>query len=370
MFGDKPLFSRRQLNILMVAVTLAIALLANLDDDSGSRSAAEVPTERAEVAGVPVYWSSRHRQQPSTLINLALPAEAKPQRLYAVLQELTGRLPAEVKALRYPDRWTVLLPGAADLASTLSALAAPLPDNEWQTRLERQRTQRYLQGALPAQALTETGGNAAAQAANLHRRLLSRAQLSLSLSGTELNPASLEQALMRLPAGEPWPARSEMPEERGPGLALPGRHSPDYPETALTARLLTILAEDRAAVEFIPGGLHSRLRIRPLQGSSDSAFKTLRQRLETAPERQLEGLQQQFLSDLQARLEDPEGFAYQQGVQAFYRLPLDYWPGFVARIEALSASALTQRALDWLDRAEQSESTDDPKKPAPGTAPP
>ena len=106
MFGEKPLFSRGQLSILMVVATLAIALLANLD---GKPKVPQV--QRLDLAGVAIYWSGAHDSRPHVLVNLALPEAVEPLVVGTVLRQLAARLGPEVDVRRHPDRWELLVPG-------------------------------------------------------------------------------------------------------------------------------------------------------------------------------------------------------------------------------------------------------------------
>ncbi len=394
---DKPLFSRRQLNIIILVTALAIALLSATGD---RRELPEISLQQQHQ--IPIYLLEN--DQPDTRISLsfALPEpliDHRPfgrftrQVLHSNLTDLSEnpefqRQNARISIVSHPDRVEIRLAhsdsGAiAALAELLIAqLRQPPERDRWQQMLRQHRAESYLEKQSADPALLQMRNWLAPSAPGteteppypyqrflqFQNQLLSRSRLSIALisADPESLVAPLAPVLSRLPEGAipstqipaPLPIRQQTLSGLDNNQILLGRHTSgrrdaDFATELTAVRLLQTLAGDlNINSQWSPLAAASPLILQLITTDTitpGTVFERLQQQLQQLSDDQLDQHRQQLLERFSETLKNPERLAGQLESIAFYRQPPDYLNGFVSRLNQLSSREIRDRTEELLD---------------------
>lgn len=380
-----PLFSRRQLNLIIIVTATVIALLS-------------IPSEpwpkiqRTALLQVPLSYSINDDQPSELRFSFALPqttlVPSDAARLVLQLLELRIEQTAiPVKLSLHRDRLTVVI-RASSSTTLIQALQqlAPLLRQPFESAtvtlaLKQQRAQQYLDrnqrsplqkadNWLRRQLPLSQDGSAdpATEEAlsHLQQRLFSRTLLRLSLTGSDPEPltTALSTTLEQLDAGQPWAISADSAPttyqptatELFPVAALqplPGRRSALFPQALLLTRLLDELTPE-TTLRFYPGREVSWLIwLTPSTAESpqrwlNTQIEQIRQRLAAMKDWELERAGDDLRDQLQQRMQQPQAFADQLEAIAFYQLGVDYLPQIDATIAALTRAEIRQQLLQLL----------------------
>ncbi|MFT6917217.1 MAG: hypothetical protein ACJAWL_003574 [Motiliproteus sp.] len=393
------MFSRRQLNLLIIVTATVIALLS-------------IPAEpwpqiqRSALPLMPLSYISDDDLPPELRLSFALPRPSllppAPQRI--LLQLLEQRLASSGSAYSirlHRDRITATIKAASASALRLplqqlpALLTQPFARDAINHAINLERAQQHLRrnqpspllqadAWLPQQHPDSNPDEVSLELINLlQQRLFSRSPSSLSLTGLPPEPliATLNSALQQFgsvfegsaPAGSvlggsesPDPeltgARdlrasstrsAAAPADLGPVAALqplPGRASPRFPQALLLSRMLETLVPE-ARIRFYPGSETSWLIWLTPQASEPWLTDQIRQlklRLAAMKDWEFERAADDLRAQLERRMQDPAAIAEQLEVIAFYQLPVDYLPQFEATIASLTRTQIRQQLLDLL----------------------
>jgi len=354
----KSLFSRSQLNWIIIVLSALIALL------SLNQGASPWPTlARERIAGVELLFATDAAPAPPLLrLSLQLPPQLDAgSPLAAALERLLrGQLadPAEPAALigpqRLPDRvhLTLDLTAGSDPLLRLLERLAQLPSSaQFEQQQHRLSAALHLAASAPQDPLWPRTIAPAADLAVLYRNWISRQQLRLISNAPLSAPlrSPLQAALARLPAGQPWTTTlaATAPHDRPstPTQAsrlqlfrtLPGRSDPDYDLTQLAIQWLRPAAEaNQVALDWQPRRHASRLGLTATGVAIDPAQLLLRLQQATRDDPQaLARLGATLRQRLQHGLEQPLQRLDLLETVAVYDLPLDALMRFDATIAAL-----------------------------------
>lgn len=405
----KPLFSRRQLNIIIFVTALAIVLLSA----SGRRE--DLPViERHQLGEVSLYALADDSDGQRLRLSFALPAQypgdgLAVQVLKQLLLEPLGHLPqrpewrqwqARLGAAIQPDRLQIDLALAADadpgplLDALLQRLQQPIDAASWRQAQQQQQARRYLdsQSQSSAESLMRAWLAPRAPAAELRfapwqafrQQLLSRSQLTLSLMGADVEEhlVSLRRSLQALPLGTRWPTEPTPSAARQPSLAEPsatrepapsqsqslagpgayrlllGRHTAGRRNDQFANELLAIQVIQNSArtlnidSHWTPLAEQGLLRLTASGAApivAEQLLQQLRQQASASGDEGLDSSRQTLIDRVYQQRQDPSLQFDQLETIAFYRLPVDYLERFVNQLEQLSLPALRDRILTLLD---------------------
>lgn len=387
---DKPLFSRKQLNIIILVTTLAIVLLA-----STGKPTPLPQVQQQQVAGTPLYSVQNNAVQHRLRLSFALPTPYAAHRLDALLlqrllltqmQDSRQRAPfsesdANIQLSLRADRFIVdlTLTELDELKRLLPALIQQLqqpPDSallldaatelEARTYLEHQQ----LSAAQQQMAFWLEGRPQTALDLQLWQafkaRTLSRAQLSLSLISTTPEAALPALAsLQQLPSGYAWvtPGASfQQPQSRDYqqgeyyivqlGRPIPGRSSPAFQQQQIALRLLQHSAEAE--------GLSSHWQALATQGwlefsaysqkpiSADMLLTRLSNHIKQLSDTELTDFTDTVATKFEDVISQPSDLLEQLDAIAFYQLPTNYLQSFSDGLAQLTPDQLRQDALNLL----------------------
>ena len=363
--SNKPLFSRRQLNLIILVSAALIALLSLPRDNWPTLKQQTLPG-----TGLLLYSSPQGVSQLRLLFKLPqprlLPPEAA-QILAALLDKRLQATPALIDAdLRlHADRMTLQLnqPTPEKLGLLLRALSQPLPDQQLDEQLKRQRAQQHLAGERLTQ-LQQTDRwlngqdhsleNGDDSVHRLHLQLINPRHLTLSLTGPLSKPLfnqlDSQFALLAEPLDLSSLPRQEFTSQTSnstlgsnllaPLQQLPGRRDPDFATMRLLQRLLRELQPDNNGTQLITGQSHSWRVWFDSATALPMQLNLLQQQLAQQPDWELEQRADQLREQLQQRLQHPDALAELVETVAFYQLPLDYPARFDATIAALDGAQL------------------------------
>ncbi|WP_210397220.1 hypothetical protein [Motiliproteus sediminis] len=373
MSSRKPLFSRQQLNWIIIILTIVIALL------SLSSPSVSWPTlQRQTLAEVPLLSPAEPAEHPDLLrLVLLLPpyldADAP---LAASLEQLLATqlsaqpLPGLIQRHRLPDRLRLTLRLQPDNAidALLDALARrpdPATLAEAQRRLTAARRladHQPLPGAWPDHPANEDSLE------QLYGNWISRAQLRLIAARplTEQERNHWQQGLQRLAIGTPWPStppRLPASTQRSAPQTehllqvqrdLPGRHAPDYDPTLLAVQWLQQHAA-RAGVtlDWQPRRERSRLTLSYRGDTAIEPDRLLQQLAQVARsnDSDVAAMTDKLQQRLHASLSQPLGYLDLLETIATYELPLDALPRFAATIERFDDASLQRQLGELLNPA-------------------
>ena len=368
----KPLFSRRQLNLIIIVCVAAIALLS-LDPNPWPE------LQRQQLHNVSVTYTNSPDQQSRLQLSFALPNPG-------IDAEPAAKLLAELLHLRFqshdglsswqlslqPDRLTLIQPSIApsaqqdrQLQQLVELLTRPFEPAIIDEAIRRAQARRHLnrnQPNLREQADTllrnpQHQSPADPTAMNqLQQQLFSRAQLRIALLGQEpvQQLAALNALIEPLPPGQPWPSVSEPFDANAPALqrtanialqSLPGRQQPEFGQALLLSRILAELSP--VTITQISGAEHSwRLWDLQLETNAtarsrlDATLSAIQQRIAQQKDWELRHHADQLREQLQHRTEASDTLMPLLDTIAFYQLPLDYLPSFEAKIAAFDGAQL------------------------------
>lgn len=377
MASNKPLFSRRQLNLIIAATAIVIALLS-------------IPTqtwptiERQQwQATIPLTSITDPNLPPQLRLLFALPQPGllPDEPAQVLMQLLQPRLATgSIQPTLHSDRISLAI--SADSPDQLSRqldrlgplLLQPLDPAAIGHAIKQRRAQQHI-NRNRQQPLHQTDRwlrqqqtppITAASINQLQQQLLSRQQLQISLTGLTAQSiaAPLNHLLEQLPAGQPWPAvqtagattqasapkqttdARDISQSAAAALLLPGRQSTDFPQTLLLSRLIDQLIQP--SVRFYPGALTSWLIGLPPKSDPDpnwlnTELQQAQQQLVEMEDWELERAADDLRQQLEQRLRQPDTLSDQLEVIAFYHLPIDYLPQFDATIAALTGAQIRQQ---------------------------
>ncbi|MEH6473782.1 MAG: hypothetical protein V7752_21380 [Halopseudomonas sp.] len=382
MASHTPLFSRRQLNIIIVITAMIIALLS-------------IPSEpwpqiqRLSLQQVPLSYIVDDDRPFELRLSFALPKTAllPVEPALALRQLLDHRAGATFSTRLSSDRLTISIsaPSSTALAQHLqqlprlllepferTAIASSVKQHLAQRHINRQQrsavqqADAWLRHHQPP-PLSATSGPITEDVINLlQQQLFSRSQLRLSLIGPqpETITAELSAMLEQFDIGKSWGQDATSPtadqarvtEQLAPVAALQplaGRQSAGFAEALLLSRMLAQLAPE-ATLQLHPGAKVSWLIwIEPNRTDTSPTWlatqlKLIRHRLNTMKDWELERAADDLRQQLEHRLLQPQAIADQLEVIAFYQLPVDYLPQFDATIAALTRAEIRQQLLALL----------------------
>ncbi len=377
---NKALFSRKQLNIIIVVTTLVIAVLATTGPDP-------LPTiEQADAAGQPVYFIEQKEDIGRLRLSFSLPnnghsSEFKPQLLYQLitqrlqeqsLDRQSGWPPISLRLLN--DRLELQLNADALLTNKqLTELLHWLIDDfslheQFSTGQRLQATRYIQQNSSPSPLiqlapllgiqLTATDNNTN----SYQKQLFNRQQLTISYVGP--NAASwitlLTNTLATLPdSTEPpeqqmrWPYPTKVLKQPKDAAAIVARitQGQDDPDSIL----------ERAAIEFIQQALlpsevsdwqshHGAglLLIASQQMPAKALLGSLRQRIDQLSAADIDAHITELVSAIEALQDQPEGLLDRTDLVARYQLPLNYLPLLVNELRSLDPDTIKDRASKLL----------------------
>ncbi len=391
-----PLFSRRQLNLIIFVTAAVIALLS-------------VPTspwpefQRSVLRQVPLSYSTASAQPPELRLSFALPQQTllpadAAELLQLLLEQRLAQTASAFKSNLHRDRLTLTITATSPALLALAlpqlapllrqpfepeALIQVIKQHRAQQHLDRnqpsplQSADDWLQEQLPPSKNQKPNNLTDAAITQLQQQLFNRTQLRLSLTGSELEPitAALSAALEQFGPiqSDPEQPNEKQSDQEHPspnntrattqrpsaidlspvaGLQpLAGRQSPLFPQAVLLSRLLEALTPE-ATLRLYSGSQTSWLVwLNPLQTSShwlEEQITQIQQRLAAMKDWELERAGDDLLDQLEQRLEEPGVIAEQLEVIAFYQLPLDYLPQFEATIAGLTRAEIRQQLLGLL----------------------
>ncbi len=386
MAPNQPLFSRRQLNLIIAITAVVIALLS-------------IPTEP---------WPAIERQQLQQVSLSAIADTDQPTQLRLLFAlPRPGLLPTD-SALLVTRLLEQRLQASNDsIATTLHGDRISLsirlsstvqPDQGWEAQLHRLtalllnpfdsariegaikqlRAQRHLsrnqhsplqQADRWLRQQPTTAPLSTTEILQLQQQLFSRSQLRLSLTGSapQALSNSLNAWLQQLPEGLQWPSTNTSIttplalDTATPGADTPtavpalqplaGRQSIQFPQTLLMSRIIEQLSP-RIHIRLYPAATTSWLIGLPTATTPPQWLLTeitqILQQLATMPDWELEHAADQLREQLEQRLHQPAAVADQLEAIAFYALPVDYLPQFDATIAALTGAQIRQQLLELL----------------------
>lgn len=367
---SKPLFSRTQLNWIIIILSAVIALL------SLAPAPPPWPTlVRSQIAHVPLLHPLARTEQPLQIrLSLLLPPQLDAASPLATT--LASLLSTQLRPLqqtgdtwqqqRHPDRvqLTVTAPSTHALSALLLQLQKP-PSTLQFAEAERQLTAalRLAHHAQP-QPLWPLGleNN---QLEALYRNWLSRAQLRLTATAPLESPwlQTLTAGLNDWPAGTPWSVdapRLVALQQHSPAprhqlrllRQLPGRETVDYDSSALLVHWLRLQAQAAdITLDWQPRRGGSRLSLQAETSQPISASELLAP-LQPIDAHSLSQLAQRLETQLQQRRDQPLGWLDLLETLSAYDLPLDALPRFAATIAALQEENSPAQQQFFLQLAE------------------
>ncbi len=384
---DKPLFSRRQLSLIMLITVIAIVLLTA----SGQRPALP-EIQQQQQHGVPVYWLEKDTESSHLSLDFALPKDTRgdstavrlvQQLLLDSLRQNVQQPSVAIKLNSHSDRLQITLtaPAGQSLAAVLppvfKQLQSAVNTEKWHKLRQKQQAQQYLdtQSADPGWSQMHSWlrppqskyHSDYTRWSNFREQLFSRSQLSVALMAedTETLLSALQEPLSSMPSGlerrDPVPIT--LPPQRqqlstlGEYQLLLGRHTSGRAASDFAQQLLAV-----RQLQKLAGALHIYSEWRPLghdselilRASSPSVIDTtalldaITTRLAKIPDEELDSNRAKTIDHLYQRLENPNQLFEQLQAIAFYQLPVNYLDSFVSQIDQLSSSGLRQRIGDLL----------------------
>lgn len=403
---DQPFFSRKQLNLIIVACVLAILWLSNSSSDETpavieSRTLASVPLyiQRTELPISTNQHAEQGQQQPGvhTSLSFALPQDTPADHLDARLalrwlqQQLnaaaqTQQTTQPIHLSAQADRLIIRIPHLKVTDARTRLLFntfSQLPDvPRWQAAQQRLLAERYLDEGEMSQAerwLTQQLRPYSYRPPrdfsawrDFYQQLFSRAQLHLAVLGEPDEDwlDSLQQQLQTLSSGQRWadnPARKPIPQQRDfeleqvnqpayiaqLGRILPGLSAPDFPQfQAALAEIKRSAEELGIACQWQLSGPQSQLR---LAAYSEQAItpEQLLGRLHSLIEQRSNGELDTLISGLIDNIEAADDSLEQQWRLlenlAFYQLPTDFQRQQLHTLKQLDADTLRRRSLALLE---------------------
>ena len=384
MASRPPLFSRRQLNILIMVTGVVIALLSIPSEPWPQ-------IERVQIQQVPLSTISSDDHPAELRLSFALPRPAllptaPEQILWQLLKQRLEQATTAFQVSLYRDRISIAVTASpsGELLEALQQLPPLLTEVFTEEALnhgiDKLRAQRYLQRNNPApleaadrwvrqQQADDSLANALTPTAitRLQQQLFSRAQLRISLVSLAQEPiiAALNNTLQQFNSELTW---DENPQPKSisattiagdlsPVVALqtlPGRASSDFPGTLLLSRILADLGPE-LTIRLHPNKDQSWLvwltTTPNAQYDISGQIQRMQQRLAELKDWELERAADDLRELLQQRLQEPEALAEQLEVIAFYQLPVDYLTQFEATIAALSRTEIRQQLQHLLQPA-------------------
>ncbi|MEH6625519.1 MAG: hypothetical protein V7739_03675 [Motiliproteus sp.] len=377
---DKPLFSRRQLSIIIFVTTIAIVLLTA----SGQRDALpEIHKEQQH--GVPIYWLQQDTASSYLSLSFALPKGTRgdsatvrlvQQLLLDSLRQSFAQQSLSIKLNSHSDRLEITLIAATEqsIASVLSRLFKQLqaPDDvvaKWSELQKKQQAQQYLdrQSVDPGWAKMRLWlqpeqsqyDNDYMHWSAFREQLFSRSQLSVSLMAKDVEPIveALRSQLSSIPNGLQWanPSTPSLPPQQLTASTLgeyqlllgrqtSGRSAVDFAEQLLAVRQLQTLAGAlHIYSEWRPLGSHSELILSassPSPIDSNALLGSIKSKLAETSDDELDRRRSETIDHLYQRLENPDQLFEQLQAIAFYQLPENYLQSFVSQLDQLSSAAL------------------------------
>lgn len=376
---NKPWFSRKQLNIIILVTTLAIALLSM----TGPK---KLPTAQLEpLNGTQMVYMTEKGSSQYLRLSFLLPpgqhaSEFAPQLLFRVLQEQLQQqvslLP--LRARLQHDRIQVDLitsepPSQQAVTELLEALAQTGSDPLWLHTAQELQARRYLaqqSNPSPLNQLSPLIGlnqrsqeNAVYLWQDFHRQVINRHNLHLSYLGPDIKPwrELLAQGLQLLPtaphkqqSADQWPQPQRL--NRAPQgyqtLMLrqtDGKADREFALQLLSIQLINRLLPAETLHDWVTAGNHGYWLLASQSTEANTLLLQLQSAIGEFSDRQFQDLQQQTLDQLQQIPENPEALLNQLESINLYQLPLDRLPKLAAQLEAVSLQQAQQQALQFID---------------------
>ncbi|WP_421868153.1 hypothetical protein [Motiliproteus sp.] len=358
----KPLFNRRQLNLIIIVCVAAVALLS-IDTNPWP------DFERRQLDGVVLTHLSDAEQPAQLRLSFALPDPGLQMSTAALLlnELLQQRLQQAGLATQWqlqphPDRLTLIHTPASTadlsdrLAQLLNALTMPFSLEQRQQQLALEQARRHLQRdqqsrlqRLDRQLRGDPALPTAQALETLQQQLFNQTNLRLALRASEIDSwqPPLQSWLTQLPPGQPWPpaeTRTAPVAAAAPWQPLPGRNQGSFTQVLLHSRVLAGLSEQFQIQQLSSAQRSWRVWLpRHSDASLPNQLQSIQQRLNGMKDWEVRQLAEQIGEQLEALPQRPDALLEQLEVIAFYELPLDYLPRFEATIANLDGATLRQQ---------------------------
>ena len=392
---DKPLFSSKQLNIIIIVTLIAIVLLTA----SGNRP--DLPELNVEqILQVPTYWTENSSEDELILsFSFALPKarmgnHPDTRLLFNLLRSDLNKLSkhpdtvdsqTEISLRSMADRLqiTLKIPEPKENVATVLNLLFPhlmgsLDPNQWQQErikqyarsyLDNQSTnssllqlQQWLQGSLP----TKMSNYSAWQ--QFRQQLMSRSQLRIAIlsPNPEMTLKQLQDSLSLLPLNVTWqqesPTSYSLQQRTISTLNnyqlwmarhTVGKDSKGFMDELVALKQLRELAEAlNITASFTPLATRSQLLLHLNTTeviSAQSVIERLQMRLLQTDNKTLDTTKQKMIDRLHENSQNSSLLIEQLEAIAFYQLPVNYLQQLNTRIQQLDADELRQQVEALLD---------------------
>ncbi|OMH39663.1 hypothetical protein [Motiliproteus sp. MSK22-1] len=397
---DKPLFNRKQLNIIIIVTLIAIVLLTA----SGNRPLLPELSLR-QIHQVPVYWAENGNDDSLFLsFSFALPPTRMGDhpdtrllfnQLHKSLNQLS-QLPdiannqAEIALRSLADRLqiTLKIPNPVDEASRnnvssiftllFSHLQNSLDPSQWQQEQKKQSARSYLDNQSTSSSLLQLQqwlrDSVAVEISNYRtwqnfkHQLLSRSQLRIAMLSPDPDVIlkQLQDTLPLLPLSDSWqptiPTNYSLQQRTTSTLGnyhlwmarhTAGKESPAFMDQLVALRQIRELAT-ALNINSDLTTLAARSQLLLHLNTSDtitaqSVMERLQLRLLQTDNKTLNETRQKMIDSLHENSQNPSLLFEQLESIAFYQLPVDYLQQLDSRLELLSHEELRKQINSLLD---------------------
>lgn len=380
----KPFFSRKQLSIIIVVTTLAIAVLS-------TTGPGPLPTiEKIEIAGNPLYYIDKSDPVGRLRLSFRLPnhghsSQFQPQLMY---QMITDRL--KQQSISPADGWPPISvnlqhnrlqlqinadepPPLEQLIQLIQWLNDEIPSQQWDAAAKRLQADRYIQQNSNPSVLTqiapligiELSPENAETYHSYQQQLINRSQLSISYVGPDADnwmqatSAMLEflpQARSTSEQAFFWPYAIKKNQQPKGYEAILARKTEGYADGATL---------EQAAIYLIRSALMSQERsdwqardsaglllITSRDQTADALLNSLKRRLFELAPKEIQSRLEQSVDELEMIADNHQQLLNRVERVALYNLPLDYLPKLAAELASLDPAAVQEESLALLTKEE------------------
>lgn len=386
----KPFFSRKQLSIIIVVTTLAIAVLS-------TTGPSPLPTiEKTEVAGKPVFFIDKNDPIGRLRLSFRLPnhghsSQFQPQLMY---QMITERL--KQQSISPADGWPPISlnlqhdrlqlqinadepPPEEQLTKLIQWLSDDMPSDQWNSAAQRLQASRYIQQQSNPNVFTQIapliGIELRPESADIYhyyqQKLINRSQLSISYVGPDADEWVLaisamiealpqERSFLDKPFLWPYPTqKSHQPKGYDAILA---RKTDGYVDGATIEQsaiyLIQSILDTKQRSSWQAQGTEGLLLMTSRYETAETLLKSLERRIVALAPKDIQSRIDQSIDALEMIMDNHEQLLDRVERVAFYNLPLDYLPKLANELNSLDITAvqtkaselLTPEAFFWISR--------------------
>lgn len=380
---DKPWFTRKQLNIIILVTTLVIALLSMTGPDHVLPRFSQQTIAGKDLILADNTDGLQHLRFTFALTPNEQSSALQPQLLFQLLSQRLSQLPITPQdgwppiALRLQfDRLQLDLaaestPSTEQLSRLAQWLTAPYSDQQWLSAMARLKAERYLNqqtGKSPYQQLLPLLGyftnNEQKNPTAWHdyqQQLFSQAQLSISFLGNDLEDwqPAIERFIKQLPTASPWPEQpspwsspqqlSDKPRGYQAILAkrTRGKADPDFAVDFISLRLLSQLAN--TDTDWKPQARDGLWLLLSSHMSAPQLLEQLRKNVRQLSDKMIEDSLASATKQLQSLKDDPKKLLDQMESIHFYQLPIDYLERLQKQFANLPVASIKGRMIELLE---------------------